>query len=183
MGRPTKPLALVQGHRTKKEKAIREKAEKELLTGISLREAEEVKKDPIAHKEFLRIKKLLKEIGQDDDLYGSIINEHCKTKSECIGFENDIQRNKLKAQELKKRYDLGEFDFLSYVAQDNSITDIILDIDKKVMAKRKLMLDISKENIMTIQSALRSIPKKPEAKKESPMDAFLKKRQAVNNGT
>jgi hypothetical protein len=60
MARPTKPLSLVQGHRTKAEKAVREKAENALLTGTQLKESSDVKNDRLAHKEFTRIKKLLK---------------------------------------------------------------------------------------------------------------------------
>lgn len=43
-GRPPKPLQLVQGHRTKAEKAVRAKAESELLTGVTMKESPEVKK-------------------------------------------------------------------------------------------------------------------------------------------
>jgi len=42
-------------------------------------------------------------------------------------------------------------------------------IDKK----RKMMLEIDKENVMTISAALRSIPKQPE-KKENPLLAALR---------
>ena len=59
-GRPTKPLALIQGHRTKAELEVRAEGEKKLLTGIKLKEWPDVKADPAAHKEFLRIKRVLK---------------------------------------------------------------------------------------------------------------------------
>jgi hypothetical protein len=42
------------------------------------------------------------------------------------------------------------------------------------------MFDIERDNLMTLCSALRSIPKKPEEKTESPMAAFLKKRAGEN---
>ncbi|KXG42868.1 hypothetical protein U473_01605 [Tepidibacillus decaturensis] len=58
----------------------------------------------------------------------------------------------------------------------------ILSLDKSLMAKRKMVLDISKENIMTIQSALRSIPKTPENQEQSLMASFLNKR-GVGNAT
>lgn len=45
--------------------------------------------------------------------------------------------------------------------------------------KRGMMLDIEKECIMTIASALRSIPKKPEKEEEQdPMAALLARRRA-----
>ena len=45
-----------KSHRTKKELRQREQAEKALLTGIPLKERQEVKDNEIAHKEFLRLK-------------------------------------------------------------------------------------------------------------------------------
>lgn len=182
-GRPTKPLSLVKGHRTKVEKEIRKKAESALLTGTSMKESPEVKSNPIAHKEFTRIKKLLKSINKDDDLSGNIINTHCMLHAECKEFEE--MKNKLYAdlKELGETYQNGDIDFLEYSQQKGKLQDRIFACDKKVMEKRKMILDISKENIMTIQSALRSIPKKEQPKQESAMAAFLKRKQAGGNDT
>ncbi len=71
-GRPTKPLALVQGHVTNKQKEVRAKAEKQMMTGSALLEWPDIKTDPIAHKEFMRLKRLLKCISYNDDLWGTI---------------------------------------------------------------------------------------------------------------
>ena len=48
----------------------------------------------------------------------------------------------------------------------------ILALDKQVQAKRKMLLDIEKENIMTIASSLRSVPKKTEKKRNPIMEAL-----------
>jgi len=182
-GRPPKPIQLVQGHRTKAEKEIRAKAEKELLTGVSLKEWPEVRANPVSHKEFSRIKKLLRSIGQDDDLYGAVINTHCKLKAE----ESQILEVKDKfiktLDELEEKVAAEEMPWSDYMKLKVKIQGQILSCDKAIMQKRKLMLDISKENIMTIQSALRSIPKKEQPKQESPMASFLKRRQAGMNAT
>ena len=37
----------------------------------------------------------------------------------------------------------------------------VLDIDKRVQEKRGMMLQIEKENLLTIASALRSVPEQP----------------------
>lgn len=66
-----------KSHRTKKELRQREQAEKALLTGIPLKERQEVKDNEIAHKEFLRLKKLLEKINKFDDMYGAVINRYC----------------------------------------------------------------------------------------------------------
>jgi hypothetical protein len=71
----------------------------------------------------------------------------------------------------------GKYDmeFTEYLRNKTELYKQLMACDKKVMDKRKMMLDIEKENIMTIASALRSIPKKPvEKQEEDPMAAFLR---------
>lgn len=183
-GRPTKPLALVKGHRTKAEKKIREKAENSLLTGIPLKEWPDVKTDKTAHKEFLRIKKVLKAINKDDALHEGIINRYCLLHSECKGLETLKVSCNNELQELYTAYQNGEMDFMTYLDKKDLIHNRFLALDKKIMDKRKMMLDIEKENIMTIQSALRSIPKKPEDNKgKSAMAAFLERKKAGIDGS
>ena len=46
-------------------------------------------------------------------------------------------------------------------------------LDDKVMQKRKMMGDIEKENCMTVQAALRSIPKETGKKDDSPLMKIL----------
>ena len=179
MGRPTKPLVLVQGHRTKAEKAVRDKAEKELLTGTPLKEWAEVKADPLAHKEFARVNKLLKAIGKDDDLFGAVINTQCKLVAE------EHQMTTIKDQfvntldDLDANYSDQGLTWGEYISLKVKVQGQIVSCDKAIMQKRKLMLDISKENIQTIQSALRSIPKKEQPKEKSAMAAFLERRNGV----
>lgn len=169
-GRPSKPIALVKGHRTKAEIEVRQKAEAELLTGLPLKEWRDVKDDPIAHKEFIRVRKALRAIGKDDALHENIINRYCMLHSECKSFEG-IKDNILK--DIEKAEELPTEDaFRTKLALYTQLQGI----DGKLMNKRKMMLDIEKENIMTIASALRSIPKKPKEDTESPMAKFLAKR-------
>jgi hypothetical protein len=177
-GRPSKPLELVTGHRTKAEKEVRAKAEKELMTGTTLREWPEVKADPVAHKEFGRVKKLLKSIKQDDDLFGAMINTHCKLKGEMQKFEDMKDSLAQQIDQLGAMYSREEIEPLAYIQEKGRLLDRLLSCDKKIMEKRKMMLDISKENIMTIQSALRSVPKKPTEDKKSPMAEYLQRKQA-----
>lgn len=183
-GRPAKPLALVKGHRTKSEKGVREKAENNLITGFSLKEWPDVKSDEIAHKEFLRIKKILKSIDKDDGLHEGVINRYCLLHSECKRFEDMKKSCYSETLELFTLRQNGELDPLTYLDQKDKIQSRFLTLDKKIMEKRKMMLDIEKENIMTIQSALRSIPKRPEDNKgKSKMAAFLERKKAGMDGS
>lgn len=62
MPRGAKTIDNCAGHRTKKEKEAREKAEAAMLTGQRCFERDCVKADPVAHKEYLRLTKLLSTI-------------------------------------------------------------------------------------------------------------------------
>lgn len=179
-GRPPKPLQLVQGHRTKAEKAVRGKAESELLTGVTMKESPEVKVNPIAHKEFTRVKRLLRSIKKDDDLYGNIINTHCLLVAEIKEMESTRAQFLKTLEEFEAHAD--EMSSTEQLQMKMRLQGQILSLDKLLMAKRKMILDISKENIMTIQSALRSIPKTPEKQEKSKMASFLNKR-GVGNAT
>ena len=48
----------------------------------------------------------------------------------------------------------------------------LMSMDKQIQTKRKMLLDMEKENVMTIASSLRSIPKKVEKKKNALMEAL-----------
>lgn len=154
----------------------RKQAEQSLLTGEEIREKQEVKQNKIAHKEFLRIKKLLKNIEKNDDLYGVVINRYCLLYAECFEFE--IKREKMFEQlcELQEKEDeLIEHEEMTqkeFYGIENSMQKNLIALDRQVQSKRKMLLEIEKENIMTIASALRSVPKKTEKKKNALMEAL-----------
>lgn len=177
MTRPSAPIELVKGHRTKAEIETRKEAEKALLTGTPLKEWTDIKNNKVAHKEFVRIKKLLQAIGKDDALHESVINRYCLMLAECKEFEEMKATMFLEIDEVKRAYAAQELKIEDYLYNKSLLQDRIMTCDKQVQAKRKMLLDIEKENIMTIASALRSIPKKPEEKeKSSGVAAFMKKR-------
>lgn len=93
--------------------------------------------------------------------------------SECKEYEamkEKLYSNLLNLESLN-------LEFIEKFEMQIKLQDKIMQCDKKIMEKRKMMFDIEKENIMTIASVLRSIPKKFEEEKESdPMAAFLSKR-------
>ena len=76
-----------KSHVTKKELETRKKAEKPLLTQIKFKEKTEIKANPIAHKEFLHIKKLFVKIDKNDGLFENGVNRYCMMYAECSDFE------------------------------------------------------------------------------------------------
>lgn len=176
MPTPPKPYIVLKkekkSHRTKKELKLREEGEKSLVTGVALRERPEVKANPVAHKEFLRIKKLLKSIEKNDAIYEPIINRYCLLQAECKDFEEKRESFYRDIQELmndkERLIENEEMSLSTYYRMKNDMQKQILALDRQIQAKRKMLFDIEKENIMTIAAALRSIPKKVD-KEENPL--------------
>lgn len=172
MSRPPKPYIVLKNekksHRTKAELNQRKKGEESMFTGVALKEQQEVKDNPVAHKEFLRVRKLLKEIKKNDDIYGPVINRYCMIQAECSMFNEKREELYSLIHELKKEYDditenmnsieKGPF-LLDYTKNMSKLSGTIINLDKQIQTKRRMLFDIEKENIMTIASALRNIPK------------------------
>ena len=75
-------------------------------------------------------------------------------------------------ENYQKMIDEEEMTVKEYYNLELGMQKNLVSLDKQVQAKRKMLLDIEKENIMTIASALRSVPKKTE-KKDNPLLAAL----------
>ena len=168
MPTPAKPFTVLtsekKSHRTKAELKQRQQGESALATGVALKESPAVKNNAVAHKEFTRINKLLKGIEKNDALYEQIINRYCLILAECAEFEVRKEGFYRDLEELTEDRQLfADADHISaYYKTKNDIQKNILSLDKQLQTKRKMLIDIEKENIMTIASVLRSIPKKPE---------------------
>lgn len=172
MPTPPKPFTVLsnekKSHRTKSELKQRQQGEEALSTGVALRERPEVKNNPVAHKEFKRLNDLLKTIGKNDAIYEGIINRYCLIMAECIEFEEKREKFYQQMDDLEDKAD--DMEYKDYFKLQSDIQKNVIGLDKQVQSKRKMLLDIEKENIMTIAAALRSIPKTPEKKSNSLKD-------------
>lgn len=191
MPTPTKPYRVLatekKSHRTKAELKIREEGEKALSTDIELKERKEVKQNKVAHKEFKRIQKILRNIDKNDAIYEAVINRYCLLQAECSDLEERREEcynliSKLREEEkelieeLKDREEIEELvDYkLEYAKSLTKMMSSMLSIDKQIQSKRKMLLDIEKENVMTIASALRCIPKKEDKDADNPILKVLR---------
>lgn len=172
--RPSKPAEIIKmegkSHRTKKELRQREQAEESLLTGETIKESPEVRVNEKAHKEYLRIRKLLKSIGKADDLYGNEINRYCLLVAECADFEEKREQMQEMINDLEEH--AHEMEYADLVKMRLALSKQLIAYDRQIQTKRKMIFDLEKENVMTIASSLRSIPKKPE-KKSNPLKEAL----------
>ncbi len=181
MPTPPKPVILLKNekksHRTKSELKQREESEKAVLTGYPLKERKEVKNNKIADKEFKRLETLLTTMGKNDAIYEISINRYCLMIAECSDMEKKRENIYQQAQRLEQILDkLGaNASFNEFRAVTNDIACIygaMIAIDKQIQTKRKMLLDIEKENIMTIAAALRNIPKKQNEKEDPLLEAL-----------
>jgi len=176
VARPSKPAAVIEAekksHRTKAEIEQRKKGETALLSNSPLYERGEVKKNKLAHAEFLRVAELMQSIGKDDALYSSGLNTYCQLYAEISEMEHQKSEIAILAEELKEKFDtlpaMEYDDILQFTKQVTKLASMQLSIGSEIDKKRRLMLAIDKENVMTISAALRSIPKTPE-KAENPL--------------
>lgn len=157
-GRGSKPVQLIQlegkSHRTKKELVHREKAEKSLYTGTNFKELPAVKSDPVAHKEFLKLKKLYKNIQYVDGLDEQIINRYCLLVSQ----ENSLQ------------------EIISVKKGEAEIDDLI-EWYKAINKTRDSILKLEDRLFLNPTARVKAIPKTPsEDNKKSPMTDFLSRR-------
>lgn len=179
MARPSKPVLVLENerksHRTKAELQKRKEEEAKLLSGMEMKERREVRENKEAHKEFTRLKKLMKNIEKNDALYETVINRYAMLLAECMDFEEKRESFYKDLQELTEHMDeiVEETSLAEYNKMKNTMQKNILDIDRQVQAKRKMLLEIEKENVMTIAASLRSIPKK-EDKADDPLLKVLK---------
>lgn len=170
MARPSKSILVIQGHRTKQEIALRKEGESGTLTGEGMRERPDVKAVPDAHKEFMRLRRLFRRIEKDDAIYAQAINDYCLLHAECLAVAGKIARVEADLEYLEDRKD--EMDPVDYLQLRNALYDKELKLSAELDKKRDKKRSIEDKNLMNIQSALRSIPKKPDEKRNPLKEAL-----------
>ena len=182
MARPSKPISVLtseaRSHMTAKQKADREQAEKEILSGGKILESSSVKRDPVAHKEFLRVCRILSKIDKNDASYETVINRYCELLAECIHLKEQRDYSWETFTEIRATFKMLAADntleerievLTDLTKQLAGLTDAMNKIDKILDSKRQMLFAIEKENLFTIAGALRSIPKKVEKEEDDLM--------------
>jgi hypothetical protein len=176
MPTPTKSVAVLQfenrSHRTKAELSKRQSAENALLSGVAIKEKDAVKDSLPAHKEFLRIQKLLKAIGKNDALQENVINRYCQIYAEIT--VDEIRRNQLEEalEDIKEAVKNDEMSAAEAFALRLKIYDHINAVERTIHSKRDMLLRIEKECLMTPAAAMRAVPKKATEVRDENEDMF-----------
>lgn len=172
MPTPSKPYAVIKGekrsHRTKEELNQRKQAEDAMSSKEKIRKRKEVRENRTASKEFDRVQKLLDKIDKNDALYEAVINRYCILQAECQEIEERRNVFFILIKELEDKINkISREDKQDFFLELTEVSGNILKLaghmnacDKLLLQKRKMLLDIEKENIMTIAAMLRSVPKK-----------------------
>ncbi len=198
MARPSKPVAVLESekksHRTKAELEQREKGEAALLSGKRCFERESVRGNPVAHKEYQRLIKLMRAIGKDDALYAPEYNRYSELFSEEEFYKGEIAALQKELVDLRgltinaaaaanvisEEIETGNISEELMVTLDGLLENIsklhdqrgkllkqLSDMDLKVKQKREAMLALEKENCMTVSAALRTVPKEVQKPEEN----------------
>ena len=181
MARPSKPAAVIEqegkSHRTKAELEARKRAEASLATGFTFKERLSVRQDAVAHKEFLRVKKLLQKIDKNDALFESIINRYCELTGEIEKLKEERDRMYGVIDHANAQMNLiptpDEKQLAQFMQGVSKLYSTLIRVDTEIENKRKMLLTIEKETCMTVAAQLRTIPK-TEEKASSPLLEALK---------
>ena len=178
VGRPSKPVAVIEAegksHRTQAELECRKAAEDAVLSHEPLFERAEVRRNKLAHAEFKRVAKLMDAIGKNDALYSSGLNTYCLLYAEIAELEEEKGRIRAMIDKLSDKAEAvcDAEELVQAMKAIDKMLGKVLSVGTTIDQKRRLMLAIDKENVMTVSAALRSIPKTPE-KEVNPILAAL----------
>lgn len=175
-GRAPKTVKVLQmegkSHRTKRELAIRQHMEADNATGYPIREEAKVRQDPVAHREFRRVMRLMKALEKNDDLFGAEINLYCQLKGEIEQEEQTrdkwleaIRNLEAQARMLDEPKDVMEANKIVMGMMTG-----VRQCENRIAQKRRLRMDIEKRNMMDIASSLRGVTRaqdKPNPLKEA----------------
>lgn len=170
MARPPVPIDIAKGHRTIAEKKARIRREADLLTGSAFQEWPEIRANLIAHKRFAKTKNLFASNGKDDALLEPIINRYCLMLAECDDLTS-IMSDAM--DDVKQLMNDDSIEFLVKLEMKDRIMSRYFVANKNVVTKRKMLLDIEKENGMTLLSQLRTTTKKPKEEKRDDSGAMF----------
>jgi hypothetical protein len=162
MPTPRKPVQLMKKHMDKETKEYRAEAEESLLSGECWREYPEVKNNATAHRFFKRLTDLYSRIDKNDAMTEPIINRYCIIQAECYDFE---KKREMFQGNIESLIDNNELEAQSKFKLEADMQKSIIGVDNALMAKRRMLLEIERETLMTLKAQLASIPK-PE--KEEP---------------
>lgn len=166
-----KPIQLLQGHITVSERQARGEYEKSMITGEPWKEYPEVKRNATAHKLFRRLTDLYSRIDKNDAMTETVVNRYCLLQAECFDFE---KKRQVFNQNLSELMDDDTIEPKEKYKLESAMQRNIMGVDRQIMSKRRMLLDIEKESLMTLRGQLAAIsPKASENKSDNKFNKFM----------
>lgn len=154
-----KPWALIEGHRSKADKEQRKQAEQALCTGNAFQEEPATKADLVAHREYMRLKRLYAKIPYIDGLDQGIINRYCQEVSNLA----EINKNLTEARCFARETEETEQKITAY-RQINSLLNA-------AHRSKELLIKYDTQLFLSPAARIKAIPKKePEKEPANPME-------------
>lgn len=165
-----KPARLLLGHISTEERTEREQYETGLISGEVWKEYPETKNNVTAHKFFERLTGLYERIGKNDAITEPVINRYCLLQAECTDFE---RKRDLFHANLESLLDCAGMDDSEKFKLQATMQRSIIAADQQVMSKRRMLLEIEKEMLLTLKAQLSAIPPKaPDKPRENKFFTF-----------
>ena len=175
-GRP-KAIGATTGHRTKAEKELRQAAEEQMNSGKTITPGPVLLEDAAAAAYYDRVIQLLDEVDLNEAFYENVITRYCLLLAETDRLTRERMRT---GEDLERlRAEGRAMPLTDYIKGINALTGVADAQDKALAKKRDQLLAIEKENLMTVQGKLRAIPKQPEKKPATGLEAFLSGRDGL----
>ena len=171
-GRPPKKIGAATGKRTKEVIAQREQAEKELSTNTPMRKWKETGKNKKASAYFTKMKRAFAKIGMDDEMYEAMLNRYCILLGECLEIEERMQEAQARIEQIEAMK--ADMEFADYIKLSIEAEKARASLDRIIDAKRSMLLSIENNNLMSVLSKLRAVPKEVKKVEEvDPMESIL----------
>lgn len=155
-GRPPATADTVRGKRKGTIEA-RKEAEESLKTTRKQCMSDAVKNDPLATRYFLRLVELYESIDMNEAFFENAINRYCLLLSEHDRLVEEQRMLMMTSDKDKEDY------------------KILNTMGRNIANIRNQLLAIEKENLLTVQSKLRAIPKTKKEIEVSPLEQFKQK--------
>lgn len=144
-------------HKSRAEKEEREERGTAMLTGREIKERQEVSNSPTAHKEFLRLMKIMKAIGKNDALYEAQINRMAELTGETDDLRIQRDTTKKRIDQLEEKLESGDGDFDKLNRSIAAAQKMYLELDKQIMKKREMLSKLETTNCFTVSTSTRTV--------------------------
>lgn len=144
-------------HTSKRDKAEQEERAVAMITGSKIKEHKQVADNPAAHKEYVRLMKIMRKINKDDSLYEAQVNRMAELAGEIEELRSQREKVQKNIKKVEKQMDKGEGDFEKLNNTIIKYQKTYIDLDKQIMKKREMLNKLETTNCFTVSTSNRTV--------------------------